>query len=148
MCLSHFNGLACLIGYTCITWIILVIVIDVQLSYIENTNRRPAENEFDRLLAMQLANDLDSSRNLDEMVRVFEKSTTPVNESTGLVDDYGFNTFSDGIDSKLIVNCLLFDYRITIKYTMSIFYFEDQRHLILSNFFYKMCPALSFASSV
>jgi len=45
---------------------------------------------------MQLANDLDNSKNLDEMVRAFEKPSPEVEQDTGLLDEYSYNTFTHG----------------------------------------------------
>lgn len=63
---------------------------------IETSKSNAVENEYDRLLAMQLAN--EDTADLDEMVQAFEKPSNTVENNFGMFDNYSnsYNTFTGG----------------------------------------------------
>lgn len=64
---------------------------------VKNVESAP-DNEYDRMLAMQLANDMNTTQDIEGIVEAFGKHQSPEAAfDDALVDQYDVNMFNDGI---------------------------------------------------
>jgi len=69
-------------------------------------------SEYDRMLAMQLANDLNSTQDLHRLVEAFEKPRSLDMDQPRVADVYDVNSLSDGTFAHVFTTFILYLQRI------------------------------------